>query len=406
MERKPYKLNPTTGTIQPEKIVGRPIEEAKLKLLLEAQSVVIEEFRRMGKTLFLMKYVYNSNAENKAIYFSLQGVKDIGELIDVLLKELRKEQSWGKLKIGFNAIRKIYNTLKPEAVDVAGVSFKLPEWKNQWKDALVACLEDVATRTKDVNETLTLILDEFPVMLWEWIQNGKAAEAMEFLDILRKERQTLEATGSVRFVVCGSIGLQIVLKHLQRAFNYTGEPFNDTETFSIEGMSKEDAIFLCQCLFLSDFKVKENENLADLFEIIYQKTEGLPFYINKIFSIIQLHYNKEVSKENIEKAFQDLLTKHEHTKIFKQLVDRITIYYPKEEGLLMLNILKIAAQKIGKLSDNELSIEISEDKPNLIAEALANLVNDQYLLFSYENEQRFYSFKYQLIKQWWKINRA
>jgi hypothetical protein len=47
----------------------------------------------------------------------------------MLFAELRKEQLHGKLKIAFEGIRKLYNTLKPEEVNLEVVSFKLPEWK-------------------------------------------------------------------------------------------------------------------------------------------------------------------------------------------------------------------------------------------------------------------------------------
>ncbi|HAO48727.1 MAG TPA: hypothetical protein DCR35_05145, partial [Runella sp.] len=285
---KPYKLSPTAGTIADDKIVGREKEIAKMLLLLDSQSVVIEEMRRMGKTLFIKKLAYKcKNTNNKALYFFLQGTKDLVELSDLLFSELRKEQSFGKFKIAFNGIKKLYNKLKPEEVDLDVISFKLPEWEVKWKDALSTLLEDIANRNNENDEILTIILDEFPVMLWDWIQGGKAQEAMEFLDVLRKQRQTLEAKGKVRFVVCGSIGLQVVLKHLKQKHNYMGEPFNETETFSLEAMSEEDAVFLCECLYLSDFKADIEDDKLEYFKRIVAFTEGLPFHINKIFTVLQ-----------------------------------------------------------------------------------------------------------------------
>ena len=57
-----YKLSPTQGIIPPEKTVGREKDLQKLEKALEAQSILIEEIRRTGKTLFLKK------ADNSSIF--------------------------------------------------------------------------------------------------------------------------------------------------------------------------------------------------------------------------------------------------------------------------------------------------------------------------------------------------
>jgi ribosomal protein S6 len=321
---EPYKISPTAGTIIDEKIVGREKEIAKLKLLLEAQSVVIEEMRRMGKTFLIKKLAYKcKDTNNKAIYFFLQGTKDLVELTEMIFSELRKEQSFGKLKIAFNGIKKLYNTFKPEEIDLEVVSFKLPEWKTNWKAAFSALLEDIAERNNENDEILTIILDEFPVMIWDWIQAGKAHEAIEFLDILRKQRQILEAKGKVRFVICGSIGLQVVLKHLKQKYNYMGEPFNETETFSLEAMSDEDASFLCECLYLADFKIDNEANKGEYFKKIIAFTEGLPFYINKVFTILQQSHDSTLSETNVKSAFDELLTSPNQIKRVRDKIGAI-----------------------------------------------------------------------------------
>lgn len=403
---KPYKLSPTAGTITDDKIVGREKEISNLLLLLESQSVVIEEMRRMGKTLFVKKLAYKcQNSNNRVLYFFLQGTKDIYELTDMLFAALRKEQSFGKIKIAFNGIRKLYNTLKPESVDLEVVSFKLPEWTIKWKDALNILLEDIANRNNENEEILTIILDEFPVMLWDWIQDGKAQEAMEFLDILRKQRQTLEAKGKVRFIICGSIGLQVVLKHLKQKHNYMGEPFNETETFSLESMSSTDALFLCECLYLSDFQIDNTENKEKYFKMIVDFTNGLPFYTNKVFTILQQNYGGLLNEQNIQSAFHDLLTSPNHLKTFNHLYDRLKIYYPEKESAVMLQILNFLANQKEVTNESKI-IQSIDNEAVLINEALLVLVSEHYLLRSFDADGRAYIFKYEIFKKWWKLNKA
>ena len=402
----PYKLSPTAGAITDEMIVGRGKEIAKILLLLNAQSVVIEEMRRMGKTLFVKKLAYQcEGTSNRVLYFFLQGTKDIDELSDMLFSALRKEQSFGKLKIGFNGIRKLYNILKPEEVDLEVVSFKLPEWKIKWKDALSTLLEDIADRNNEKDEILTIILDEFPVMLWDWLEDGKAKEAMEFLDVLRKQRQTLEAKGKVRFIICGSIGLQVVLKRLKEKHNYMGEPFNETETFSLEAMTAEDALFLCQCLYLSDFQIDTTENKAIYFKKIIEFTEGLPFYINKVFTILQQNYDSILTEKNLNGAFHDLLTSPNHLKTFNHLYDRLKIYYPAQESVIMLKLLNFLSKQDDFVQENTI-IRSIDGEASTINDALLVLVSEHYLKRDFDKEGRTYIFKYQLFKQWWKLNKA
>jgi hypothetical protein len=403
---KPYKLSPTAGTITDDKIVGREKEISNLLLLLDSQSVVIEEMRRMGKTLFVKKLAYKcQDTNNKVLYFFLQGTKDIFELSDMLFASLRKEQSYGKLKIAFNGIRKLYNTLKPETVDLEVVSFKLPGWEIKWKDALNVLLEDIANRNNENDEILTIILDEFPVMLWDWIQDGKAQEAIEFLDILRKQRQTLEAKGKVRFIICGSIGLQVVLKHLKQKHNYMGEPFNETETFSLEAMSDEDALFLCECLYLSDYQVDIVSDKEMYFKKITEFTNGLPFYINKVFTILQQNYGGLLSEKSIQSSFHDLLTSPNHLKTFMHLYDRLKIYYPEKESAVMLQVLNFLANQVEVTHESKI-IQSIDNEAIIINEALLVLVSEHYLTRSFDENGRAYIFKYEIFKKWWKLNKA
>jgi hypothetical protein len=403
---KPYKISPTAGTIADDKIVGRETEITKIKLLLDAQSVVIEEMRRMGKTLFVRKLAYKCiGTNNRVLYFFLQGTKDLAELSDMLFAELRKEQSHGKMKIAFEGIRKLYNTLKPEEVNLEVISFKLPEWKMKWKEVLSALLGDIANRNNEKDEILTIILDEFPVMLWDWIQDGKANEAIEFLDILRKQRQILEAKGKVRFVVCGSIGLQVVLKDLKHKYNYMGEPFNETETFSLEAMTYKDALFLCECLYLSDFKIDIEKNMTEYFKNIIQLTNGLPFYINKFFTVLHQSYDAVLTESNITNAFKELLTAPNHLKTFNHLYDRIKIYYPENEASIMLKILNYLAKGDEIVTESDIIRSIDADSVS-INEALLILVSEHYLQRTFDENGRSYIFKYEMFKKWWKLNKA
>ena len=400
-----YKLSPTQGTIPPGKTVGREKDLKRLEKTLEAQSVLIEEIRRTGKTLFLKKYAYVPHKNQKVIYFTLQGVKDVNELIDNLMTDLRKEQSFGKLKIAWNSVKNIYDKVKPESIDINTISFRLPEWKTKWKDALTACLKDISEREKEEDETLVLILDELPIMIWDWIQNDKAEQAKEFLDILRRNRQLLEETGKIRFVICGSVGMQVVLKKLKEDHSYTGEAFNDMASFSIGAMRQEEASFLSNCLFLDDFEKEKGENINDLIEQINKLAERLPFYINILFTIIRNEFDDVLSHKNITDAYNMLLNVPQYNKVLKQLEERITIYYSKHEAKAMKSILDYISKQGKKVSEDDLIKELSLEKSDL-KQSLYILQLESYLTKEIKDETNYFYFKYKLVKKWWKINMA
>lgn len=401
---KPYKLSPTQGTIPADKIVGREKDIQKLQKMLESQSVVIEEIRRMGKTLFLKKYEAQATKNQHVIYFTLQGTSSVNDLIDMLMTELRNEQSYKGVKITWSKILKLYNAVRPD-FDISGMTFKLPEFEQKWKEVLGACLHDIANRKKEKGETLVIILDELPIMIWNWIVNGKAEQAKEFLDVLRKHRQLLEDTGSVRFVVCGSIGMQVVLKRLKDEHSYTGEPFNDTARYNIGAMSDEEAIFLCECLVLDDFIIDSGEKKEELLKSICEYAENLPFYINRLFSIIRHYFDDVLNSKNIEASYNLLLNDPLESKVLKQLEDRIKTYYNTEDANCMKAILTLISQKNKKVSQKKILKEVPFDE-NIIKENLHTLLSENYLIRELSNDKKQFSFKYQIVKKWWNINMA
>ena len=402
---EPYKLSPTQGTIPPEKIVGRKKELGRLQKTLESQSVVIEEIRRMGKTLFLQKYEYIAPKNQKVLYFTVQGTKDVNELTDKLIERIRIEQSQGKLQIPWTNIKKLYNTAASAEVDINGVSFKLPEWKTKWKDAFEACLRDIAFREKTNDNTLIIILDELPIMIWDWIQQGRIEETKEFLDVLRKNRQLLENTGKVRFVICGSIGMEVVLKKLKEDYHYTGEPFNDAAPFEIGAMSIDDAMFLSRCLLLDGYAISEGEEAEILLQQLNGLAECLPYYINWLFSIIRNDYDSILSYKNIIEAYEDLLNRPNYSKVLKQLEERITIYYSMEEGDNMKEVLNLLSKSEESLGINKIIEKLTFDEKT-VKSVLYTLLSENYLTRKMIGEEKHFAFKYNLVKKWWGINMA
>lgn len=411
---KPYPLAPTSGTVAADKIVGRLSEIDTLKKLLEGQSVVINDIRRMGKTLLLQKFAYLSiqhNEPNKAIYFIFQGTTGIHALTDVILNELRSKGNHGWLKVGMHRCHELYRKLAGSKTSVkyndVEFSFALPAFENKWDVIFRACIEDLADRQTEKGETLTLVFDELPIMLWAWIETGKAGDAMAFLDLLRNIHYSLKDSNRIRFVFCGSIGMKVVLAKLKQEYRYTGEPLNYTTEYHLPPMNDADALFLCECLYLSGFRCDlETEKMA-YFHNIAEACDNLPYFINAVFTICRIEHDSLLSNQTIGKAIRTIVadTGSAHD-IFKQLDERLTTYYPANQSAAMYQCLNLLAKATMPVAEDDLQRQLSFDERETQI-ALETLWRDELLSRTFDaNDNRHFAFKYSLIKRWWKLNKA
>ncbi len=408
----PFALEPTTGTIKDEKIIGRDKDIVNILKSLRAQSITVEEIRRMGKTLLLRKLEYSCNNDLipefskdnfRAVYFSLQGKKNLGEVIDLLMNRLKEFTKWYQIDFSktYDFIKNITGAIKVSAGS-ADVSINLPELKTSWKDIFFKLLEDLSNTLEKDNQKLILILDELPIMLWDWYKAKRHDEAIELLDILRERRQELEQKG-LRFIYCGSIGIKVILQTLRDELGYTGEPTNDMTEYNLKPFIIEESKFLMECYILSGFEIDDDEK-NDLLEKIHYLCNGLPFYIANIFIIIQNEFDNNITSENIDKSYNLILNDPKYQKAFNQLKERLETYYPKNSKL-MIKVLSVIAKSTNEIKESEVISQIDDTDENA-KEILYALVEDHYLSRITKEGERTYNFKYQIFKEWWRINIA
>jgi hypothetical protein len=197
----------------------------------------------------------------------------------------------------------------------------------------------------------------------------------------------------------------VVLNAFKREFKYTGEPTNEMEEFSINPFSTRETDFLCECFLLSGFQVCDGDKSA-CFHSVFILSNGLPFYISSIFNLIQTDFNKVVSPRTIESAYRLILHDPRHHKAFRQLVDRLEIYYPQERMIEMIAILNFLSRQERLVSEGELYVQLDIDNRTSLNESLYALLGDHYLSREFRDDERVYKFKYQIFKAWWRVNRA
>ena len=379
-------------------IIGREEEIQQIWNILEKQSVVIASLRRMGKTCILQKMAAQPVHGWKAVHYFVQGKKSPSEFVDGLYKLLI---DIGITEDKFIKLKKYYNKY------FSGKSFgnfNAPEFKSHWKDLLEKIFEDIAALHEN---NILLMIDEFPMMLWDFINDEKLIdESKELLDTLRKIREQYEGETGIRFIFCGSIGMKVVLDKLNKKHNYVGEPINNMFKVNVLEMNHTDANLLCKHLYLTKYKTKNKEKL---FNYIGDNTNHLPFFIDHVFTKIQSLVITEISNNNIDDIIDDLINDPNNNSEFDHFHKRIKTYYPKNEEKLALEILDILCKYQDSISEDEIwnLLKASDDiDRRFTKEVLKQLFEDLYLTRTLKDDNRYYAFRYELLRKWWRLNYA
>jgi len=375
-------------------IIGREKEIDWLWRILKDKSVVLASLRRIGKTSVLKKMSYQPIRGWRAIYYPVQGKVTVEEFVQGLYTTLIEEDvinSSPKRLAEFYEKFLAGRTIK---------GFELPELKQHWKEVLERILESIVERKKKV----VILLDEFPWMLYQLVTKHKNEDqAMELLDIMRTLRERLEATSDLRFVFCGSIGFNILLNHLVREFDYLGNPTNNMYTQILEEMTPLDSLNLCKHL-AEVHGIKKT--LRTSFKYISEETQGLPFYIDLIFTELIKRNIREPKKADVDKMISLIVRDVSGNGHFDHFRERVDSYYKQGQKDLAYSILKWMSLQEQAISRRELLNTLSHISPvdeNLLAQTLKDLTRDLYLVM--DDDLKF-SFRYRLLKRWWKLHYA
>jgi len=379
-------------------IIGRNVEMKNIIQLLNSQSVVLSSHRRMGKTFLLKKIAASEASSFNFVLMIEQGTKSPEEFVYNMYKILQDENliTIGKGKRFSNWYEK---TIAGKEIK----EMKLPSFRAHWKEALRNIIEDLLVEQED--KVTVIMIDEFPIMLYEFITEYKlVSEAIELLDTLRKIRQIYSDKG-IRFVYCGSIGINVVLDKLKELHSYAGEPINDMSLEILDKMSIEDARELVKHLAKTR-DININPNKKETIELLCKSVDCLPFYIDLLIKNIDLNHNS-ISVESVSQETKKLIETAGNQGQFNHYVDRISTYYDKDISKVSKTILNWLSNENALVEEKEIinmlsqKIKIQEEDVKLI---LKKLFDDLYLDRQIKDSKRFYRFKYDLVRQWWMIN--
>ncbi len=391
-------LTPSTGGIlKPNQVIGREAEVEEMVAILKRQSINLSALRRSGKSSLLSKLNLKLVGldQFKSVYLEVEGISNCDSFIEKLYLKFKADKI---IKEGaIKKIDKAFDNLlgRFSSVEIPGFSAELNKRRQLWEKQLDELLAEAIKANPD--KLIIISLDEFSIML-DKIEDRK--EASELIGILRSVMHNEPFKSAIRFIYCGSIGIDLVLDKIKKAGNNIGQPLNHMYDYILNPLTNENALFLAKCF---DKGCKTNLSEEDM-KHICQLGENIPYYIDALFSLIRYQSN---NKETIQEAYQTILENPNNKFEFKHFYERITLHYPdKDTSFSILNFLsKSSKPKTEKAILNYLGSEQPIKRNDLINE-LDRLRTDDYLVRKIKNEERVYQFKYEILRKWWKINKS
>lgn len=392
------KPNPG-GIIKGNAVVDRKNEIDSIWSTLENQSVVLISERRVGKTCVLRKMEENPKDDWQPVLYWVEGKEHPIDFVEGIYEKLLEK---GLLKNNFHKLKKMYTKY------VGGKhigSWDLPQIRENWKTLLRSIVEDIV----DSEHKVLVMLDELPLMLAKFIKTDGIGPlgTMTFLDFLRGLRTEFEASGKITFIFCGSIGIQLVIKGLKWNHGYNADPINNMRVISLSGMDEAGAYELCTAL--SENAPFTLDNKEKVFSHVCRETDRLPFYIQHVFKYFYRSKEPAATVQSVDRAIASLIDDKNDIGHFKHYVDRIKTYYSPEIRDIALLVLDRASRKDGFWQEDDIfrlvksHLEVDDES---IMDALGLIWSDHYVVRQVKDSERFYKFRYSLLKKWWDMNRG
>ena len=245
----PKPLTPNTGGIlKPEQVIGRDKDINAIKEILLKQSINLNAIRRSGKSSLLFKLNQELNQLDNfiSVYLEVEGISNSDSFIEKLYSKFKSEKIIEESTT--QKIDKASNNLVGKFSEISlpgGFSTKFQERRQIWEKQLDELFKAVVK--ENPNKIIVICLDEFSIML-DKIEDHK--EASELLGILRAIVHTPTYKDSIRFIYCGSIGIDLVIDKLKKAGNNIGRPLNHMNDYELKPLTDVNALLLAECFNL------------------------------------------------------------------------------------------------------------------------------------------------------------
>lgn len=388
MQKKKIMIKNIVGaSVTAENFFGREKElRSGLQKLQNGNSLMLSAPRRVGKTSFAKRIIDLLEPDGWiGVFINMESLKTEEGLYTELSRKLyEKEATLPRLKHGAkNAIRHLSISFKDISIHIDN-----RDLRQSLRNDIMKVLND-----KDNPLKLLFVFDELAVFLHNITEAGEKPEkAKDFLNLLRSIRQ--ECQGQALWIFCSSISIENYLM----SHNLSAS-MNDVLEFPLGEMPENEALGLI-------------EGLAEGAQITISKPTqkhilkrlglALPYSIQGIFSAIIdfIDGRKQATIKDVDAAYDQLLMNSPHLNTW---YERLNEY--DEQKTELKQVLRHISQQVGPVSaDNLFNVvfvsheEQDRERLNML---LRILTHDGYIMPDSEGK---YSFRMNLLKDYWKLN--
>ncbi len=351
--------------------------------------------RRIGKTTVTRKMEGEPQKEWLPVYQDLESVHSAAEFAMAVYKVVhhflgRKERFMRRTKEWFQHLG---------GTEIGGL-FTLPAGREtHWKDILTKSVEDLTHENDASGDRLLFLWDEVPYMLDNIRKREGPERAMEVLDLLRALRQTHP---KLRMIITGSIGLHHVITALKDS-NYANAPVNDMAGVEVPPLEPDDAMALACQLIEGEALASPDRDAAAA--AIAHEADYFPFYVHHIVKALKVR-GWEATPERAAQVVREHLVDADDPWELLHYRTRIPTYYGADADAVLLILDELAVRDEPATVANLLSMlkgaSKFDDRERLLR-LLSLMQRDHYLK---RDEDGRFSFRFPLIRRWWKLNRG
>jgi uncharacterized protein len=368
--------------VEGQNFFNRDDEQALLWQRLESDHILLLAPRRVGKTSLLYRLEATAEQHNfKPIFVSVASHSTEVAFLRALIEAVAVPGRFGRRLV--NRASKLLERIKSLSVSEVSVELEAQAWQDIGEEFL--------QMLQASKQRCLVMLDELPIFVLNLLRAHGRERVRLFLNWFRHVRLDRQARLAVRWLICGSIGLDTVTQRER-----LGDTINDLAIARLDAFSPPHA----RSLLLELARNYEIELRADVYEHMLDKIGWLiPYHLQLLFSAVRDLGVETPSIETVDCAYAGLLANH-HKGYFDPWYQRLRDELGPVDEAYALALLEAAANDSSGVPTKTLH-ELLRSRGathELTRYLLDVLINDGYLVM---NEERW-RFRSRLLRDYWR----
>ncbi len=386
---------------EPDELFGRDELIENLWRQVEGNNVLLLAPRRFGKTGLMRHALIRPQEGFLPLYLYVEDVDSPEEFVWRITRVLLSHDRWRSVLATTKGVpRKIQKWIQ-DTFDEVGFS----EAKVSFKDSVSENWQDLTRRLLATLETgpdrALILLDELPTMIENLIRTQGKKDAHDFLSWFRRVRLTPEdALRRHRFIIGGSIGIDVVLRRLDAS-----DKFNDFVRLPVEPVSRRAAERLIDGLART-IDTPLSAELCDAFLDLIGAP--VPYFIHLFVSQLAqqpVAFRQSLTPDALREVYHSRVQGPACKRYFDHYRDHLRRFGKLGEQAAMAILSEVAGSLNGRVSESALFALYRKTRKRGWSEGeFTELINDlecDWYLVRDPNTNEYY-FMVKVIADWWK----